>query len=293
MRYEATIELGRSLFFDNRLSLDSSISCASCHQPKYAFTDKRKTAIGIFNRENPRNSPSLFNVKFAPQLMFDNVIPTLEMQIIVPLQEHNEMGMTVGGVLARLSSDSTYQELAGIAYGRHLDAYVLTRSIAAYERTLLSNNSRFDQFYYRQKSVLSQEEIAGWKLFSEELNCISCHSLPHFTNYQSKSNGMTNTSTEDMGRFRATGDSSDIGKFKVPSLRNVTLTAPYMHDGTIPHLREVIKKYSHGGLNVKNKDSLIVPINLKLDQIENLFRFFETLVDTTTYKSWNSTTFSK
>lgn len=281
----AAIELGRLLFFDTRLSLDSSISCASCHQSKHAFTDNKQTAVGIFDRQNPRNSPTLFNVKDAPHLMFDNVIPNLEMQVIVPIQEHNEMGMTMKAVLDRIKTDSNYQKLSQQAFRKPLDAFVLTRSIAAFERTLISNNSRFDQFIRGDTKALDRNEKEGWRLFSEEFNCIACHNLPNFTNYQAKNNGLTVINKHDMGRYRATGDSADFGKFKVPSLRNITLTAPYMHDGSYQNLEAVVTAYGRGGVHFDNKDSLIIPFEATSEKVKNLIFFFETLVDTITYKA--------
>ena len=272
------IDLGESLFFDPRLSLDETVSCASCHKPGLAFTDGKAVSDGILGRKTARNSPSILNSAFLTSIMFDGELKTLEMQAIVPIQDHNEMGMEMGALIERLRKVPEYQEAARKIFKRDFDPWVLSRSLAAYERTLISDDSDFDLFYYgAKKHKLSKKEQRGWKLFSEKLHCIQCHSLPYFTNFKVENNGYTPADAEDKGRFRIHGDSSDIGKFQVPSRRNVDYTAPYMHDGKLETLEEVIDFYAAGGRNVLNQNTLIKPFSLTKSEKEELISFLESL----------------
>ncbi|MGV3629708.1 MAG: cytochrome-c peroxidase [Bacteroidota bacterium] len=272
------IALGESLFFDTRLSLDESVSCASCHKPGLAFADGKTVSDGILGRKTARNSPSILNAAFLTSVMYDGELKTLEMQAIVPIQDHNEMGMEMGALIERLRKVPEYREMARKAFNRDFDPWVLSRSIAAYERTLISDDSDFDLFYYGKKThKLSKKQQRGWKLFSEKLHCIQCHSLPYFTSHKVENNGYTLADAEDKGRFRIHGDSSDIGKFKVPSLRNVDYTAPYMHDGKFETLEEVIDFYAAGGRHVPNQNPLIRPFTLTENEKEELLAFLESL----------------
>lgn len=275
------IELGRALFFDKRLSLDSSISCSSCHIPQFAFTDRRKVSQGIKGRITKRNSPTILNSGYLETVMFDAHLESLEMQVIVPIQEHVEMDIPMAELIARLSKDERYMELANKIYNRDFDAWVLTRSISAFERSLISDQSRFDTFYYRHnKSALNKSEKAGWKLFSEKLYCTKCHPAPHFTSFKAENNGLYKDYGEDEGRFRIHHDSSDIGKFKVPTLRNIALTYPYMHDGSFKTLHDVIEHYSRGGAGHLNQNKAIQPFTLTASEKRDLIAFLESLTDT-------------
>lgn len=274
------IELGRTLFFDKNLSTTGTVSCASCHDPKLAFTDGLKTSKGIHDSITDRNSPSLLNSKFLTSVMMDAELPDLERQVLVPLQEHNEMGNDMKDLIERIQHDVYYDSLSRLIFDQSFNSFVLTRSIAAFERSLISMNSNFDKFYFQNKeNAISDSEKEGWRLFNEEMNCTQCHSLPYFSNFEARNNGFFEHYT-DKGRYRVTGDSTDIGKFKVPSLRNVTLTAPYMHNGEIESLDEILMQYSKGNTNHWNKDSLIQPFDMSSDNLNNLLEFLHTLVDT-------------
>ncbi|MCE3294681.1 MAG: Cytochrome-c peroxidase [Crocinitomicaceae bacterium] len=274
----AKVALGESLFFDTRLSLDETVSCASCHKPGLAFTDGKAVSDGILGRKTARNSPSILNAAYLTSVMYDGELKNLEMQAIVPIQDHNEMGMEMGALIERLRKVPEYQEAARRIFKRDFDPWVLSRSIAAYERTLISDDSDFDLFYYGKKThKLSKKQQRGWKLFSEKLKCTQCHALPYFTNFKVENNGYTPADAEDKGRFRIHGDSSDIGKFKVPSLRNVDYTGPYMHDGKFETLEEVIDFYAAGGRNVLNQSPLIKPFKITQKEKEELVSFLESL----------------
>lgn len=276
------VELGRKLFFDKRLSSDETISCASCHLPELAFSDGKKVSEGVGGLMTQRNSPSILNSVYLPTVMYDAHLPTLEKQVIVPIQEHVEMDMNMLELIKKMRTIPEYQEAAKNIFNREFDAYVLTRSIAAYERTLISDNSAFDQYYYQgNKNAMSDGAKRGWKLFSETLYCTKCHPAPHFTTHEPINNGLYVDYGEDKGRFRIFNDSLDIGLFKVPSLRNLELTGPYMHDGSFATIADVINHYKKGGAGHKLQDERIVPFEITDSQTQDLVAFLNALTDTT------------
>ncbi len=277
---EAKIELGRQLFFDKRLSLTETISCSSCHLPDLAFTDGEEKSVGIKGNHSMRNAPTLFNVGFAPTFMADAHINSLEMQAIVPIQDTNEMGIRMGDLIEKLKEIDHYQEQAQRIFGRDFDAYVLTRSLASFQRSLISLNSPFDDFYYnKNQDALSESQKQGWKLFSEKLNCIICHPPPFFTTFKAENNGLIIDFNNDFGRFRVTKDSSDYGKFKIPTLRNVALSSPYMHDGSIKNLNKIIDIYSQGGYHSENQSAFIQPFEISFEEKQSLISFLKSLTD--------------
>jgi cytochrome c peroxidase len=280
----AKIVFGKKLFFDKRLSRNNELSCASCHQPDKAFTDGLPKSRGVNGETAMRNAPSILNSSYFKRYMFDGEVKTLEEQVLVPIQDHLEMGSSMKEVLEKLSKDPEYKRLARSVFQRELDAYVITRAISTYERSLISRNSRFDRFRKGDKHVLTADEQAGWILFSEKLYCTKCHSGPDFTNYSVVSNGLYTDYGVDPGRFRINGLEKERGTFKVPGLRNVTLTAPYMHDGSIRTLKEVIMHYSKGGAPFPNKSAAIKPFKLNSLEINHLEAFFSTLIDTSAVK---------
>jgi cytochrome c peroxidase len=289
LQSDAKIALGRSLFFDKRLSLDGTISCATCHDPKKGFNDQLRKSIGINGQETERNASSILNAGFLKTAMFDAHLATLEMQVIVPLQEKTEMGHNMKELIPQLRKIKEYQDAAKKIFGRDFDAFVLTRSISAFERSLVSMNSRFDQYQNGNKNSLSKDELAGWKLFSEKLYCIACHTQPYFTTFVAENNGLyaSYEGKEDQGRFRIHNDSSDIGKFKVPSLRNVALSFPYMHDGSISSLEDVIEHYSKGGNKHPLQHKNIVEFKISSSEKKQLVSFLKSLTDTSYIQRMN------
>lgn len=275
----AKIALGKKLFFDTRLSIDNTVSCASCHKPGFAFTDGLKTSTGINDLKTDRNSPSLLNSGFLKTVMFDAHLKTLELQVIVPLQEPNEMGHNMKVLIPQLRAVPEYQEAAKRIFNRDFDAWVLTRSLAAFERSLVSMSAPFDHFINGDEDALNANEKAGWKLFSERLYCTKCHAPPYFTNHEARNNGLYKDYGADKGRFRIHLDSADIGSFKVPSLRNIEITDPYMHDGSIETLEQVIAHYSGGGEGHYLQDNSIVPFELTAKEKKQLIAFLKSLTD--------------
>jgi cytochrome c peroxidase len=270
--------LGKALFYEKQLSLDSSVSCASCHSQQFGFSDNVALSKGFKQRLGNRNSPSIINVAYHPYFTREGGVPSLEMQVLVPIQEHNEFNNNILDIAKRLSSNQNLQNLSFLAYNRPLDFYVIPRALATFERSLISGNSKFDQ-YKKGTISLTEEEQKGMNLFfSDRTNCSDCHSGFNFTNYQFENNGLYET-YNDPGRKRLTGLDSDLAKFKVPSLRNIEVTAPYMYDGSLPDLEAVINHYNSGGKQHPNKSEKIKSLQLSQDEKKQIIAFLKTLTD--------------
>ncbi len=272
--------LGKKLFYDPILSGDSTVSCASCHLAAKAFSDTIMFSPGVAGRPGTRNAPTLANIAYHPYYTREGGVPTLEMQILVPIQEHNEFDFNILLIAERLQRDTAYVRWSREAYGREPDAFVITRSIACFERTLISGQSRYDQYYFQgEDAVLTAAEQRGMGLFfSEKTNCAQCHAGFNFTNYAFENNGLY-ADYPDPGRFRLTELESDRARFKVPTLRNVALTAPYMHDGSIQTLEAVIAHYNSGGEAHPNKSVLVHPLGLTAGEQADLVAFLRSLTD--------------
>ena len=272
------IELGRMLFYDPVLSLDSSISCADCHHQELAFADNQPISPGVNGELAMRNAPTLTNVAYNPTLLFDGYLPTLEMQILVPIQEHAEFNFNIVEIGKRLLKNPEYVQRSWAAYQREPNPFVITRAISSFERTLISGNSRYDQYMNGALKQLNRSEIRGMSLFFNELACASCHGGFNFTDFSTKNNGLY-TVYADSGRARATHLPEDKDVFKVPTLRNIELTAPYMHDGSMATLEEVVEHYMSGGKAHPNKSELIKPFALTKREKADLIAFLKSLTD--------------
>ena len=201
------------------------------------------------------------------------------LQALVPIEDHDEMDISVLRVIERLKTNALYQELSQSAYGRPIDPFTISRSLAAYQRTLISGNSAYDQYINGDSSALNEMELMGMQLFfSNKTSCSDCHSGFYFSNKAYFDNG-TSLEYEDQGRKRVTGLESDRGRFRVQSLRNVGLTKPYMHDGGIGTLEEVIEHYDKGGLGSPNQDKRIRPLGLEKEEKQALVAFLRSLSD--------------
>ncbi|MEM6262180.1 MAG: cytochrome c peroxidase [Bacteroidota bacterium] len=273
------VEFGKRLFFDPALSLDSTISCGTCHLPQKAFTDANAVSVGIKGRKGFRNVPTLFNVAYHPYFFREGKNPSLEAQVMGPLENHDEMGFSGVYLPARLQQNEQYVKLAKVAYGRELDMYVVTRALAAYERTLLSGNSAYDRYRNGDETALSPSAKRGMNLFfSPKTRCMICHNGHDLTNYAIENIG-SHATYEDPGLFRATSDPKDRGKFKVPTLRNIALTGPYMHDGSYETLEEIIELYNQGGKGHPNQAPQIGPLGLTKQEKADLLAFLESLTE--------------
>lgn len=279
------VMLGRKMFFDPVFSADSSISCATCHKPSLAFTDTLSVSVGIKGRLGFRNSISLANVVYQKRLLREGGLPTLEMQVLVPIQEHAEFDNNIVKIAEKLNKIKEYVSMSREAYGRVPDAFVITRALSAFERTIFSGDSRYDR-YLRGESSLTEQELNGMDLFnSSKTNCSACHSGFLFTGQGYENNGLYDDYGADTGRKRLTGNDDDEGSFKVPSLRNAGLTYPYMHDGSIRSLGEVVNHYNRGGSAHRNKSKLIRPLGLTDTEKQALVAFLNALSDHTFFKN--------
>lgn len=277
------VKLGKLLFFDPLLSKEKTVSCASCHAPEHSFSDINRFSQGSQGFFGERNSMSLINMAWATSFFWDGSALSLEAQARVPLTNPIEMNITIEEAIERLKQHPDYPQLFFDAYQRLPDEYSLLRAIAAYERTLVSTNNKYDQFYLQGKfDALNDSEIRGLYLFNgsgDKVHCSSCHTGNQFTNGAFENNGLYDFYL-DKGRHKITGKDSDIGKFKVPTLRNVELTPPYMHDGSLQTLDEVVDFYSTGGSDHPNKSTHIhVHTPLSETEKEDLVNFLKALTD--------------
>lgn len=279
LTYEA-IALGKRLFYDPQLSGDNSVSCASCHQPERAFADNEPIAIGVNGAIGKRNSPSLANVAYQHALFAEGGVPSLELQVLAPLIEVHEMNADFEVLLQRLESDEQYVRMFDHAFGTPPTLAGMAKALASFQRTLISGGSRFDEYYYGgNESVLNTSEVRGMDLFySEEVGCANCHSGFLFTNQEFENIGLY-SEYADPGRMRLTGDPADAGKFKVPTLRNIELTGPYMHNGALATLQEVVAHFSNGGAGHQNQSEWVQPLYLDDQERMDLVNFLKTLTD--------------
>lgn len=275
---EARVELGKRLFFDTRLSRTNTVSCASCHLPELAFSDQVAISAGVDGRLGERNAPTLANVGFQPRFNSDGGVPSLELQALVPIHDENELDFSNLELIERLNADPQIVRLSEIAYRRPFDTYVLTRALATYQRTLVSADSKYDRVL-RGEDSFSESEQHGFDLFqSEATECSSCHSDALQRDDAYHNIGLY-IEYEDPGRRLVTGDPEDEGAFKTPSLRNITETAPYMHDGSMATLREALEFFNAGGAGHPLQDARIQPLGLSESDLDDLEAFLATLTD--------------
>jgi cytochrome c peroxidase len=254
-----SVELGRRLFYDPRLSGNNTVSCSTCHMQHLAFTDGKRTGVGVSGTPLAFNSMSLANLMWGPPRFFWNGrAVSLEEQALVPIQHPDEMAQDLDDLTEELDQDETYRELFDIAYGE-ISPATIAAALASFQRTLVSSNSRYDQFLRGEVTLSDQEEL-GRKLFMAHpdakvsqrgANCIDCHSQFLTSGFNTRLDGFMNNGLDPekdlpAGLQEVTGKPEDRGLFKVPTLRNIALTAPYMHDGRFDTLEEVLDHYNEG-----------------------------------------------
>jgi cytochrome c peroxidase len=274
------IALGRFLYFDRRLSKDMSISCASCHNPFHGFTDPERTSFGVGLKVGARNSPTVINRLFSAEQFWDGRAADLERQAHGPLTNPVEMAMGSNDeVVDRVKAVPGYAPLFKKAFGDDtIDLDRLGKAIAAYERTVVSGDSAFDRYQAGDKDAMSASAVRGMDLFNGKANCKSCHTGFNFTDEQYQNIGVgMDRPKPDVGRFDVTKNDADKGKFKTPTLRDVVLTAPYMHDGSDSTLAAVIDFYDKGGIANPNLSKEIKPLRLSAREKQDLVAFLEAL----------------
>ncbi len=276
------IELGRKLFYDNIVSADRSIkSCSHCKKQSNAFSDPRKVSRGFNDNPEFRNATPMVNLAYREEFFWDGSVQSLEEQVYESITRPVTFNMDTNKLKQRLLGDPQYPELFRRAFGEESEpsAFLVSKAIATFVRTMVSGNSPYDQYVNGDSSALNESEKRGMDLFfSERTNCASCHSGFMFTDEKYHNTGLE-SHYFDHGRYYVTGNIYDKGKFMTPTLRNVEVSGPYMHNGELESLEEVIEHYNSGGSQFINKDTIIKPLKLSEQQQEDLVNFLKALTD--------------
>lgn len=283
LNYHAKVELGKLLYFDGRLSKNNQVSCAFCHLPTAGFADPRQTSIGVDGKVGGRQAPTVFNTAFNSSLFWDGRAGSLEEQVLGPIQNPLEMGETHENVVEKLRKIKGYQEQFRVVFGTDVSLQGIANAIAAYERTITSTNSHFDQYVLGDKKAMDDAAIRGLALFKGKARCILCHNGPNFTDYKFHNLGVSQVGPqeEDLGRYYVTQAERDKGAFKTPTLRSISETAPYMHDGAFKTLGEVINFLDQGGGPNPYLSPLLKPLGLTDDEKGDLLAFLKALTGET------------
>lgn len=277
--------LGKLLFFDSILSKNNTISCASCHKPAYAFADTSAVSLGAGGAKGVRNTPSAMNVALQTIFFWDGRAKTLEEQALKPIENAVEMNLPLDSALMRLQQDKKYRNYFLRIFKAEPTRENLSQAIAAFERTLETSDSPFDVWkFYDDSTAVSEAVKRGFTIFSTKGKCSQCHFGSNFTTNEMRNIGLFNgKDLNDSGRAAITHKAEDLGKFKVAALRNIAITAPYMHDGRFKTLKEVIEFYNDPRKVVPDAtgiDSLLAkPLGLTQQEKDDLEAFLESLTD--------------
>jgi cytochrome c peroxidase len=276
----AKISLGKELFYEKLFARDSSLSCGSCHMQEFAFTDALQNSRGIDNQIGIRNSLPLFNLAWKKQFFRDGGVQILELVALNSINAHNEFDINTEILVQRLQANSKYVQLFRTAFNDTISLNKTLFALASFQRTLISGQSNYDKYtYYNNSNALTASQVRGKDLFfSSKTDCSSCHGGFNFSNESIQSNGYFSV-YPDSGRQRITLSEHDRGKFVVPSLRNISVTGPYMHNGSVQTLEEIIDNYNNGNTDFVNKNSLIRPLGLSPQEKQDLVAFLDALTD--------------
>ena len=300
---EEGIQLGKKLFFDPILSRDSSLACAGCHKPELSFTDGLATSKGVDGLNGKRSAMSLIDIGFQKNgLFWDGRSNTLEQQALLPIEDVLEMHFTWPGAIERIKKHDTYpadiRKAFGIVHIDSISKYLITKAIAQFERTLVSSGrAKYDLALTPGSGVFfTESELRGFDMYFDrsggrlpDAECFHCHNSPLLASNDYFNNGIQKVTSlndfEDPGRGKITGSLVENGQFRAPTLRNITLTAPYMHDGRFKTLTEVLEHYNSGGHPADNKNPFIRSLNLTASQKLDLIAFLHTLTDSSFVKN--------
>jgi cytochrome c peroxidase len=279
LTYEQKVNLGKQLYFDGRLSKNGAISCAFCHNPGTGFADARQFSIGAFGTAGGRQSPTVYNTGFNDFQFWDGRAGSLEEQAIGPIHNPVEMAETHAAVVPKIAKVPGYQKQFQLVFGGGVSLQHIAEAIAAFERTIVSQNSPFDKYVMGDKNAMSESAVRGMGLFKGKGRCILCHNGPNFTDNRFHNLGVPQEGMlkEDLGRFEVTRLEQDKGAFKTPTLRSITETAPYMHDGVFKTLEEVMDFLDKGGGANPHLSPLMRPLELTGEEKQDLVEFLKAL----------------
>ena len=279
------VALGRKLFFDTRLSKDNTVSCASCHRPDHGFASPDKIAVGINGRVGKRNAPSLLNRAFGKTFFWDGRVKTLEEQALEPLSNPDEFGNSVEADMKMLRGDETYVKMFAAAFDaddkpeKNITPENYGKAVASFERSLIYGDSKVDRFRAAKYASLDRKARQGLWIFESSGGCWKCHNGDNLSDEKFHNTGVGfDQKSRDAGRFEHTGDEDHRFTFKTPALRGVSETAPYMHDGSVATLKDVVEFYNKGGSPKDSKlDRKMKPLNLSEEEVGFLVAFLEAL----------------
>lgn len=275
----AKADLGRLLYYDKRISGDGTLSCATCHDPKKGFTDQAPVSTGIRGQKGPISAPTVINRAYGLLQFWDGRAPTLEAQAVGPMANPIEMGNTHANVVKTLRGIAGYRTKFKAVFGTEeftLDH--IAKAIATFERTVLSGDAPYDRYKAGNKTAMTPAQIRGMDVYFNKAKCDKCHEGPNFTLNAFHNLGVgQEKATPDEGRFAVTKDPSHFGQFKTPTLREIEHTFPYMHDGSLKTLEEVVEFYDKGGIRNKNLDEEMKPLKLTPAQKADLVAFMKAL----------------
>jgi cytochrome c peroxidase len=275
---EKKVELGQALFFDPRLSGNNKVSCATCHDPNLGYGDGKPTFEAYNGGHGKRNSPTVINSGYYTTNFWDGRAATLEEQALGPIENPNEMNQKLDELVEELKAIEGYEDLFKEVFTDGITEQNIAKALAAFERLIVVKDTPYDQFLQGKTDALTQQELRGLDLFTGKAFCVTCHNGPNLSDNSFYNVGLN---TEDEGRFAITGDDRDLGRIRTPSLYGITHTAPYMHNGSIATLEDVIEYYDRGGDNHPNKSffmqQFMKPIGLSDQEKEELLAFLKVL----------------
>ncbi|HVX10678.1 MAG TPA: cytochrome c peroxidase [Pirellulales bacterium] len=272
------VRLGRKLFFDPILSADGTVACASCHDPAHGFASAEPRSVGIHGRRGKRNAPSLLNRANGTSFFWDGRTATLEEQALEPIANPLELGGSLSDAVGRVAANTVYREAFSATYTDGVTSQNVGRALAAFERVLLSGDSRVDRFQAGDAGALTANERKGLWLFESRAQCWRCHRGANYSDEAFHNTGVAALQAEpDPGRYAVSRDEADRGRFKTPGLRDISRTAPYMHDGSLATLRDVVRYYNQGTTANPHLDLAIKPLGLSPEEIDHLVAFLQAL----------------
>ncbi|MBC9782932.1 c-type cytochrome [Heliobacterium chlorum] len=274
---EAKIQLGKTLFYDSRLSGDNQLSCLSCHSPELGFSDNLTTFVGFNKGIGRRNSQTIINAGYYQENFWDGRAKSLEEQALGPIQSPAEMNQNIDELVRELKAVPWYVDQFQKVFGEEVTASNIAKAIAAFERTIVVNNSDFDRYIAGDDNALTPQAKKGMELFINKAGCYSCHHGPNLTDNNYYNVG---TKSEDLGRYNVTHNEADRGKFRTPGLRGLNFTGPYLHNGSEVTLEDVVHLYNVGGNAHPNKDPRIKPLGLTEDEELALVAFLSSMSGT-------------